>query len=120
MSQIPSYHFSYVGEVQNEREIKSSSAAKGSWLVALATMLGKMADRLGDGIVKQADRIDQQMNKEAKFRNNNEGKGVENSNLTQLNAEMQAMAQQMKMLMDAISTIIKTIGEGNSGLARKQ
>lgn len=97
---------------------KGSAAATGSWLVALATMLGKMADRLGDGIVAQAGKIDQQMNKEAKARN--DGEAVEDSNLTQLNSELQAMSQQMKMLMDAISTIIKSIGEGNSSIARKQ
>ncbi|HST44668.1 MAG TPA: hypothetical protein VLK29_05520, partial [Luteimonas sp.] len=97
-------HFN--SEVKSERTTESA-AAKGSWLVALATMLGKMADRLGNAIVAQAEKIDNQMNKEAAARN--DGKSVEDSNLTQLNSEMQAMAQQMKMLMDAISTIIKTI-----------
>ncbi|MEN5059398.1 hypothetical protein [Luteimonas sp. TWI1416] len=110
-------HFN--SEVKDTEAVnKGSSAATGSWLVALATMLGKMADRLGDGIVKQAKLIDQQMNKEAEARNG--GKTVEDSNLSQLNSEMQAMSQQMKMLMDAISTIIKSIGEGNSSIARKQ
>jgi hypothetical protein len=97
-----------------------SKAARGSWMVALATMLGKMADRLGDAIVQQAVKIDTEMNRQAGFRNDNPGKSVEDSNLTQLNAELTAMGQQMKMLQESISTIIKSIGEGNSSIARKQ
>ena len=111
---------SYVGAAEASRN-SESAAARGSWLVALASMLGKMADRLGDAIVKQAELIDNEMNRQAEVRNESKGKkSVEDSNLTQLNAELTAMSQQMKMLQESISTIIKSIGEGNSSIARKQ
>lgn len=107
--------FNSVAEADRGSE---SKAARGSWLVALATMLGKMADRLGDAIVDQAQKIDTEMNRQAKARS--DGEEVSDSNLTQLNAELTAMSQQMKMLQESISTIIKSIGEGNSSIARKQ
>lgn len=111
---------SYVGQAEASRSTESA-AARGSWMVALATMLGKMADRLGDAIVNQAELIDTEMNRQAKVRNDSDGKkSVEDSTLTQLNAELTAMSQQMKMLQESISTIIKSIGEGNSSIARKQ
>jgi hypothetical protein len=108
----------YNGSVESDRATQGSAAARGSWMVALASMLGMMADRLGDAIVNQAELIDQEMNRQAEARN--EGESVTDSNLTQLNAEMTAMAQQMKMLQESISTIIKSIGEGNAAIARKQ
>ncbi|MBD7987302.1 hypothetical protein H9645_04600 [Luteimonas sp. Sa2BVA3] len=108
---------SFNAVVESDRA-NESKAARGSWMVALATMLGKMADRLGDAIVDQAQKIDTEMNRQAGLRE--DGKEIKDSNLTQLNAEMTAMAQQMKMLQESISTIIKSIGEGNSSIARKQ
>lgn len=97
------------GAAESDRTVEASAARSGSWLVALATMLGQMADALGKAIVEQAVAIDTAM-----------AGGVGEDNLTQLNAELTAMAQQMKMLQETISTIIKSIGEGNSAIARKQ
>ena len=79
---------SFNAVVESDRATESK-AARGSWMVALATMLGKMADRLGDAIVDQAQLIDNEMNRQAGLRE--DGKEIKDSNLTQLNAEMTAM-----------------------------
>lgn len=109
MSQV-NFSFSYVASVAAERAAETSSARSGGghgWLVAIARALGKIADNLGKEIEKKAAELDASIRAEKK-------------DLTQQNAELQAMAQQMNMLMQAISTVIKTIGEGAAGLARKQ
>ncbi len=69
--------------------------------------LGKIADNLGKQIEDKAAALDSDIVAGKK-------------DLTQQNAELQALAQQMNMLMQAISTVIKSIGEGATQIARKQ
>ena len=95
----------YISNITNSRS--ASSAVGTGWLVAVAEALGKMADALGQKIEKQAAKLDAAIRADKK-------------DVTEMNAKMQAMTQQMNMLMNAISTIIKPIGEGNTALARKQ
>ena len=89
-----------------EAEAQLSSARGGGWLIALAQVLGKIADKMGEEIVSKAKEIDTA--------------GPEADNINELNAELTAMSQVFKMFMETVSTVIKTIGEGNASVARKQ
>lgn len=105
MSTEPLYGFNQ--QVTNDRNTETASAVGKGWLVAIAQILGKMADQLGKMIEDKAAKLDESIRAEKK-------------DTTQQNAELQALTQQMNMLMQAISTIIKSIGEGNQALAKKQ
>lgn len=96
---------------------EAKSAKGGSWLVALAKLMGAIADKMGMQLVDMAKQIDAETNRQAGIKKG--GGEVTDSQLTELNAEMQAHSQLMKMFMDSMNNIIKTIGDGNSGLARK-
>lgn len=91
--------------------IEAKQAKGGGWLVALAMLMGKIADNMGANLVEMAKAIDVEQNRVAD--------GGEDSKLTELNAKMNAYGQTMNMLMQAISTIIKSLGEGNTQIARK-
>ncbi|NZA26794.1 hypothetical protein H0E84_10400 [Luteimonas sp. SJ-92] len=113
------WSFSYVGTVQAERaaEAKSAAGAKGGgWLLAIALTLGKIADAMGERLLAKAQDIDtlQKMQKDDPDATLG-GKG-----LTELNAEMQVLQQQLSQMIQALNTIVKALGEGNRDLARKQ
>ena len=91
--------------------IEAKLAKGGSWLDVLAMILGKIADKMGENLVKMAQAIDTEQQRVAD--------GGENSKLTELNAKMNAYSQTMNMFMQAVSNIIKSIGEGNTQIARK-
>jgi hypothetical protein len=112
------FNFSYVASVETERaaEAKSSLGNGGGWLRAIALALGKIADSMGErmlGLAKQIDTLqrEQESNPDATV----DGKG-----LTELNAELQVLGQQLGQMLQMMATIVKTIGEGNKDLARKQ
>ena len=96
---------------------EAKSARGGSWLVTLAKLMGAIADKMGMQLVDMAKNIDAEQNRQNGIKAG--GGEVTDSNLTELNAEMQAHSQLMKQFMDAIANIVKTIGDGNSGIARK-
>ncbi|MGH8033279.1 MAG: hypothetical protein ACREO8_13215 [Luteimonas sp.] len=115
---IEGYNFSYVGTAETERtvEARSSLGNGGGWLRAIALVLGKIADSMGERMLDLAKQIDtlqrqQQDNPDATVG----GKG-----LTELNAELQVLGQQLGQMLQTMATIVKTIGEGNKDLARKQ
>lgn len=103
-------------EVERTSENKSKGKGGGSWLVELAMVMGKMADRMGKDLVELAKKIDAQMAEKSKAEAN--GEAFE-GNLTELNAYLNANTQLLNTFMQSISTIIKSIGEGNTQIARK-
>lgn len=120
MSNIESFTFSYINNATMERDNEAKvSGPAGSWLMALAKLLGEIADKMGEQLVKLAEKIDDVQDAKANFENRT-GKSYGSGDLTQLNAMMQAQAQLMNMMMQAMSTIIKSVGEGNTQIARKQ
>lgn len=106
------YGFSYVdnARAQNEATAKlSAQAAKsGSWLMAMAVILGELADKMMANVVEKASQLDSATS-------GNKGEGSENK----LTAELQAQTQLLNMFMQAMSTVIKTAGEANAQVARK-
>ena len=99
--------------MQEETESASSGAGgkdgggKGNWLAVLARALGKTAGEHLKKMVELGEKmggIDSKENPE---------------HFAQVQAEFQAEAQIFKMFQEAISTMIKNIGEGMAAVARK-
>lgn len=111
----------YIQSVETERsaEAQSARAGKGGgWLLAIALTLGKIADAMGERMLKLAEKIDtlqaeQEKNPGAKDAETGDG-------LTELNAKLQVLGQQLGQMLQMLATIVKTIGEGNKDIARKQ
>lgn len=97
----------------DELAVAAKTAKGGSWLVALATLMGKIADKMGENLVKMAQKIDSEQAKAS------DAAPGEKNDLTALNGQMNAYGQLMNMFMQSMSAIIKTIGEGNAQIARK-
>lgn len=103
--------FGYVQSLESERAAAAHAAkgakdAKGGWLYMIALVLGKSADALGERIVDKAKELDAAIDSG-------------DTSTTEINAKLQAMTQEMKMLMQTISTVIKSLGEGETGILRK-
>lgn len=98
----------YVESLRLDERSRTEGGENRSWLVELAEILGKMADRLGKQMIDKAREIDGILEADP------------DAQVAELNAELQAMTQTLNMLMQAINTIIKSIGEGARDMARKQ
>ena len=85
----------------------TSAEATGNWLVVLASVLGSASGKHLKAMVdlgEEMGSIDSEADPDA---------------FAKLNAEFQAESQIFKMFQEAISTMIKSVGEGMSAVARK-
>jgi hypothetical protein len=109
----------------SEDDKKAKSNGSGSWLVALAKAMGEMTgehlqkmmqaqDRMEDSKVDDAD-LEGLSDEEASQLKQEKGK-----EFTQAQAEFQAEAKLFAMCSEATSTVLKSVGEGLSSMARKQ
>lgn len=85
-----------------------TSNGNGNWLVVLASALGKQAGEHLKNMVKLGNEMGDMNSKE------------DPEAFAQKQSEFQAESQIFKMFQEAISTMIKSIGEGLSSVARKQ
>lgn len=122
MSIEGSYTVSFASTVSDTQaaEAQNARAGKGGgWLLAIAVALGTIADNMGERMLEKAQDIDTLQKEQADQKDqglkNEDGKG-----LSELNAELQVLGQQLGQMLQMMATIIKTIGEGNKDLARKQ
>ncbi|NLG58815.1 MAG: hypothetical protein GX538_01460 [Gammaproteobacteria bacterium] len=110
MSNIQSFTFSFVQNVQDDARIQSTQArtsgASTSWMMAFAKLMGEVANNIAEQMMDKAKEIDAA------------AKNEEPAN--ELTAELTALSQLFKMVTEATSNVIKSIGEGNTSLARKQ
>lgn len=119
MSEINSYTFSFVQNVQSQRQSEVQAAkGNGSYLMALALMLGEIADKMLDRVMDLAGDLDNLQDKKAEMKNDKKDPGGMGEN--KLTAELQAQTQIMNMFMQAMTTVIKSVGEANKDVARKQ
>ncbi|WP_129137011.1 hypothetical protein [Luteimonas sp. YGD11-2] len=81
-----------------------ASNGETSWLHAIAKALGEKVGELAESMVKNADKVGSKNEKEA----------------TAASAQLTADSQLFSMYMNALSTVLKSIGEGNVAMARKQ
>jgi len=97
----------------------NGSGGKGrNWLAALAHAMGEVAGKHLANSVKLADEI-------ASMEDLGDGASAgaradQAKKMTALQAEMQAETQMFKMAQEALTTIVKSIGEALSSTARKQ
>ena len=135
MSDIQSYNFSFIGNVQAQRSAEAAASAggkgNGSYLMALAIMLGEIADKMLDKVMDLANQLDNIQDQKADIKNEHlkdngdvkKGKGARDPGSmgeNKITAELQAQTQIMNMFMQAMSTVIKSVGEANRDVARKQ
>ena len=107
MSQVQGFSFSFVENVRQDNAIQAKHGLKGgSWLVAFATAMGKIANDINKDMMALAKKIDQAQ------------KDKEPAN--ELTAQLTALSQLFKMVTEATNNVIKAVGEGNTSLARKQ
>ena len=119
MSEINSYTFSFVQNVQSQRQSEVQAAkGNGSYLMALALMLGEIADKMLDRVMDLAGDLDNLQDKKAEMKNDKKDPGGMGEN--KLTAELQAQTQIMNMFMQAMNTVIKRVGEANRDVSRKQ
>lgn len=122
MADVQTYSFSFVTNVQAQRATEASASAggkgNGSYLMALAIMLGQIADKMLDRIMDLADQLDNLQDQKAKIKNDNKDPGGMGEN--KLTAQLQAQTQIMNMFMQAMNTVIKSVGEANRDVSRKQ
>lgn len=109
---------SYVSAAETERaaEAKSNLGNGGGWLRAIALALGKIADAMGERMLDMARDIDTLQRQQK----DNPDATIDGKGLTELNAELQVLGQQLGQMLQMLATIVKTIGEGNKDISRKQ
>lgn len=83
-------------------EAHKSTKGKGSWLQAIADALSKVLDQK----VQELDKLSRDLEN--------------NKQSVKASTDLQVAGQEFSYMMNTSSTVIKTIGEGLSGMARKQ
>lgn len=91
------------GEAQAKAQSSRGGKAR-SWLQAIADSMSAVLDKK----VQDMDRMSQSLDKQGSNRS------------TKMSTDLQVAGQEFSFLMNTSSTVIKTIGEGLSGMARKQ
>ena len=119
---IEAFTYSYVQMAQAENESTAKlQKYNGSWMVALAVVLGKIADKMTDNLLNLAQKLDKLQEDKAGMKAGDKPPKADNGmSENELTAHMQAQTQLLNMFMQAMNTIIKTVGEANKDVARKQ
>ena len=107
------YSFTQLTQTEMREVAKLVNKNGGSYLVAMAMLLGKVADRMAEACMGMAERLDTIAG--IKADNPKAGNLGENK----LTAELQAYTQKMNMFIQAMNNTIKTMGEADSNVARK-
>ena len=92
-----------------ERDMKSVLNGKGSILMKLAMIMGMVADQKLGSMMDKAKQIGAM----------GEIKGSNQARFTQRNAELQALGQEFNIVSQAMTNIIKTVGDAQAVIARK-
>lgn len=107
MSEVQGYVFSFVQEARQENEVQARTSGKSnSWLMAFAKLMGEVLNNVSEQMMDKAKEIDAA------------AKSEEPAN--ELTAELTALSQLFKMISEACNNVIKSVGEGNQSMARKQ
>lgn len=91
-----------MGQQQDKDGGATSAKGKGSWLWALAKVMGEKIDESADKMIDMANKV------------NADGKNASAS------TNFQVASQEFGLIMNSITTAIKSIGEGLQTAARKQ
>jgi hypothetical protein len=125
------------GNLEGGKDVEDSKGRKhsaGSWMQAMAKAMGGTLGKKAAEMVKLSNQVSQHTDKasamkEANAQNAKDGgepdqvadaqQQNEAAKATQTQTELQAVGQEFKMMTDAFSNAIKTIGESLSTLGRK-
>jgi hypothetical protein len=112
---------------QDEEKEKSKAEGSSSWLVALAKAMGEMT---GDHLTKMMQAQENMENSQVdegsdEYKNATDEEKADmkqeaGREFTKYQAEFQAESKLFSMCSEATSTVLKSIGEGLSSMARKQ
>jgi hypothetical protein len=94
---------------KGKADMAAIMAGKGSILMKLAVVLGMIADQKMNDMAKKAQDIGAM----------GEIKGGNQAKFTQMNAELQALGQELNVVSQGLSNVLKSIGEASSTIARK-
>jgi len=134
----------YVEDILKDRlegETRGAGASSGkkvsskSWIAALAEALGKVQGQKALEMVNLTDKVSEISEKQVKL--SEEGKGIDTNDnqkmqehnseksklaaeMTKAQSELQGIQQEYKLISETTSTLLKTLGETLSGMARKQ
>jgi len=131
MENLSKWSKEMVEEAKGEADVKAGGAGGGgggggNWLVALAKALSKVAGEHLKKMVGAAHEIGKLSHTDTAGLEGKELDAAKDKNaanamkMTQLTAEMQAHSQMYKLVQEATTTSIKTIGEALHSTARKQ
>ena len=108
---------------------EAGTARKGSWLQALAEAMGAVVDAKMDEITDLSDKITKQNADNKTFTDSVDKEDVSAkttgavqsgvNKMGTLTSKLQAATQEMSIMQNTISNALKTIGEAQSGMARK-
>lgn len=106
MTEIHSYTYSYrsvldVADGVGDVRAKQRGSGDGGWLMAFAEAMGRLMEK--------------QVNEIEKF-----SKSIGDKPTPEDSTKLTAMTQMFQMFMNAVSTALKSMGEGAAGMARKQ
>lgn len=108
---------------QEARDTKGGGKGEGgSWLMAIARALGSTAGQAAARMVKLSDELSELGDKKAALADSKDTKAKEQaaSDYNQKQVEFQGASQEFSLLMNTISTAIKSLGESLTTMARKQ
>lgn len=111
-------------EAAGGQEAKDAKSGKGegSWLMAIAKALGGTAGKAAARMVKLSDELSELGDKKAGLADSKDTKAKEQAaaDYNQKQVEFQGASQEFTLLMNTISTAIKSLGESLATMARKQ
>ncbi len=114
------YAYSYVENTRMENISTAKLVAKsgGSYLVAIAVLLGAVADKMADNLLELGKQLGEKQEDNARtLKAGGIPDKVSENHLTGL---LTAQGQLMNTFMQAMNTALKSVGEGNTAVARKQ
>jgi len=92
----------------------------GNWLMMIAQNLAKACDEFAKEMIAASAAMAESAGEGATPNAGADGGGAGSTEFLQANARLSSASQMFSTCMNALSTIIKTIGEGCAGVSRKQ
>src|SRR5688500_4330626 len=94
---VQSFSFSFVQETQQEETARARTSGKSnSWLMAFASLMGKVLNNISEQMMDKAKEIDKAAN--------------DKKPANELTAELTALSQLFKMVSEAVNNVIKSVG----------
>ena len=114
---------SFVTHKKDGKKLGDERMVEGGFLVQLAVLIGETLDNKMGRMAELAGEMNDISNKQESFgkikQSNQARYDSMKTDLASKGAELQGVGQELKSLQEALSTAIKSLGEAQQGLARK-